>query len=622
MQKQVTTYSFLLFTFIFIQFAKCDWMEVLQDYLVQDTTKTSSLFENNLPYGKYYLINNNKNLILLIFLFAETFDFIVVGAGSAGSVIANRLTENTDVTVLLIEAGEEERYLSEIPFEANALLDTKYNWNYVLEPQENMCYGMVDKKCTWPRGKALGGSSAINDMIYTRGNKKDYDIWAEMGNEGWSYADVLPYFLKSEQSHLKNADTDYHNTQGLQSVEFPAFDDPVTTAFLQAGKETGQEILDYNGRSQLGFSKVQGTTKDGKRASTATAFLYPFINRTNLHILKSSMVTKVLIDSDKNAYGVQYVHHGKEYAVNASKEVILSAGVIGSPQILMLSGVGPKNDLERVKIPVIHDLPVGKTLYDHITFPGLIFTHNATAETAENFTSFLNWIYHGKGILTTLGGTQAIGYINTKNELYPDIELLFSLGSIANSGTALKISNYKPEIIEQYFKPLQNLTIFNIITELMHPKYVGYLTLRSNDPYDYPIINPNYYSDPEDLKVHIAGIRFVLQLAKTQSFKKVNAQLYDRPVPGCEENEENSDEYWTCALKQIAMTAYHPSGSCKMGPITDPKAVVDNKLKVYGIKSLRVADSSIFPKIITGHTNAPSIMIGEKAVDLIKDDWF
>uniref|UniRef100_A0A0C9RKA1 Gld_25 protein n=1 Tax=Fopius arisanus TaxID=64838 RepID=A0A0C9RKA1_9HYME len=308
----------------------------------------------------------------------DQFDFIVVGAGTAGATIASRLSEIPQVRVLLIEAGRSENLVMDIPIIVNFLqFNNDINWKYRTEPSNGYCTAMTDKRCNWPRGRVMGGSSVLNYMIATRGHPKDYDRWAELGNEGWSWKDVLPYFKKLESFNINDyvSNQRVHNKNGPVSIEYPAFHTPLATAFLKAGEELGYPIIDYNsGNESVGFSYLQTTLKDGMRMSSSVAYLHPARFRKNLVVTKNSLVRKVLIDRDtKRAIGVEFVKRGRIFQVYASKEVILSAGAIGSPQILMLSGIGPTGHLQEMGVKPIVDLPVGDNLMDHIGCGALMF---------------------------------------------------------------------------------------------------------------------------------------------------------------------------------------------------------------------------------------------------------
>ncbi|KAK5638286.1 hypothetical protein RI129_012581 [Pyrocoelia pectoralis] len=557
----------------------------------------------------------------LIFTTKE-YDFIIIGSGSAGSVVANRLSEISHWRVLLLEAGRPETAFSKTPMMTPFLPFTDFNWGYVTEPTKKACLGLRNKRCPWPRGKALGGTSAINAMIYARGNPEDYNRWANLGNPGWSYEDVLPYFLKSEDANLTNADPKYHKSGGYLRVSNTEISD-LAMAFIDAGNELGYKKIDSNTLEQIGMAEIYATIKDGYRFSTASAFLEPVKSRDNLIIVTEARVGKILIDPvTLEAYGVEYILNDRKFTTTARKEVILSAGVLNSPQLLMLSGIGPERHLRELGIKPIQNLPVGQTLYDHLVYVGIIMTTNTShdLDIAKSFQS-------NEG-LPRLPLVDAIGYIATnkyEDKNYPDIEIyVVPLTFGSHQGGALKnVLGVTEDLYQKMYSELKHTNTIGIFPKLLHPSSVGQMRLKSSNPYDYPLFHPNYYSDPGNLdkRTLIDGIRFVEKMSKTKAFKKFNLQIYSKPVVGCEKFKYDSDEYWSCALEILSTSGLHQMSTCKMGPSHDHMAVVDNELKVYGIKKLRIADGSVIPIPLSGHLNAPTIMIGEKAADLIKEDW-
>ncbi|XP_055919129.1 4-pyridoxate dehydrogenase-like [Eupeodes corollae] len=567
----------------------------------------------------------------------ECFDFIIVGAGPAGCVLANRLSENPNWTVFLIEAGSTENIVHDIPALTSYLPLTESNWNYTSTPQKKACLGMNDKKCALPRGKLLGGSSGINFMIYNRGNRKDFDRMAEAGNFGWSYEEVLPYFKRSERANLEGLrDSPYHNTSGLQSVEYVKYRTQMAEAFVKASVDLGYPQTDYNGESQFGTSFVQATTQNGHRHSAAKAFVLPILNqRKNLRVLTFATVTKVLIDESLSAYGVNFVHQGKSYTIKARKEVILSAGTFNSPQLLMLSGVGPRDVLEAVGIQQLVDLPVGQTMYDHMSHIGPTFTTNSTGATlfVDRITPDDNARYQAgdpSTRLSSIGGVEALTFIRSQQSISsndgddrPDVELILASVSLASDyGTALKESgNFKDDIYTTGFKSLEGTEHFTIMVMPFHPKSTGRVWLADSNPFTPPLIDPNYFSNYKDIEVMLSGIKEGLRLAETPAMMSINATLFTNPVPGCENFEFGTDDYWRCSIQTLSYTLHHQVATCKMGSSSDPSAVVSPQLKVYGVRKLRVVDTSILPAPPTAHTNAASLMIGEKAADMIKSEW-
>ncbi|XP_046386917.1 glucose dehydrogenase [FAD, quinone]-like isoform X2 [Ischnura elegans] len=564
------------------------------------------------------------------------YDFVVVGAGTAGCVVANRLTENPNWKVLLIEAGRDENFLMDVPLLANYFQFTDSNWKYRTERQTGACLGMKDGKCNWPRGKVMGGSSVLNYMMYTRGNKMDYDRWAEQGNEGWSYRDVLPYFMKVENMAVPNLDkSPYHQKGGPVTISYPAFHTPLATAFLKAGEELGYNVTDYNGATQTGFSYIQTSTGNGERSSSSRAYIQPIRNRKNLSVKREALVTKVLIDPrSMKAYGVQMVMGGRTLVVRARMEVIVSAGAINTPQLLMLSGVGPKEHLNKIGVPVIADLRVGENLQDHIACGALNFLVNesvslSTDKIINDPSSVVDYAQKRKGPLTVPGGVEAIAFVNTRlprkaeDQIpdFPDVELFFIGGLLANQPIVRGAFGIRDDIYGAAYAPTEGMDGWTVFPMLLRPRSRGKILLKSRDPFQKPLIMPNYFEDPYDLEVIVDGVFTTIALSKTKAFQRFGSRLNTLPIPPCRKFKITSRDYWRCATRHITLTIYHHVGTAKMGPQSDPTAVVDPRLRVYGIKGLRVIDASIMPTVPTAHTNAPTFMLAEKGCDMIKEDW-
>lgn len=495
---------------------------------------------------------------------------------------------------------------------------------------------MEGQRCGFPRGKALGGSSVINYMIYNRGNRNDYDRWAAAGNTGWSWSEVLPYFMKSERSALGNLrNSRNHNQNGWWNVEYNQFRTPLAEGFVGALKHMGQKEVDYNSGDQLGVSFLQASTLRGKRHSAYKAFLEPILNRPNLHIMVNTRVTKVLIDpKTKAAYGAEYLRNRKRFMVTARKEMILASGTFGSAQLLMLSGVGPRHDLSRLGIPVIKELPVGRIMNDHVCHFGPVFRVNTTGESlnAERVLMpnlVLDYI-RGQGPLTIPGGVEALSFIKTgqkggRGKNVPDIELIFISGGLhSDEGTGVSRGmRIKPNIYNAIYKQLEDTKIdtFTINPMLFHPKSVGYLELKSANPFHWPKFYHNFLQNPDDVETLLAGIKYSVKLLQTPQMKKLGARLHSAPLPNCAHIHFGTDDYWRCSIRTLSSTIHHQVSTCKMGPANDPTAIVSPQLKVHGISKLRVVDTSVIPEPPTSHTNAASFMIGEKAADMIKHEW-
>ncbi|KAG8222609.1 hypothetical protein J437_LFUL002602 [Ladona fulva] len=585
----------------------------------------------------------------------DEYDFIVVGAGSAGSVLANRLTERQDWKVLLVEAGDDPPATSEVPFLHQFLQNTEADWAFRTEPQEHACGAMVSRICRWPRGKMLGGTSSANDMLYLRGNKKDYDRWSEEGNHGWSYEDLLPYFKKSEKLQVSYIDNNtYHGREGPLTINyFKAIPEQLVSVIVDAIQEIGGFNFDSNGQKQSGFTLLQGLVEGGRRLSTATAFLAPIKNRKNLHVLKKALATKVLFEN-KKAVGLQYIKDGVMFQVRARKEVILSAGAVNTPKLLMLSGIGPADHLQDLGIPIVKDSPVGYNLQDHIlvlaptirfyfeedpkmprrkkiceTERGLRYKWNEMVQFPASmyFTASQYHIARSER-WSGIGGRPLTGFISSKygDETidYPDLRLQlldFEHGDVDYTKRFAQNMGLKEEAMDSIFGSLVVHDFMILSPTLMRPKSRGRITLKSKEPTVPPIIQPNYLSEKEDRDILLEGIKFAINFTiGTKAMDKLQTCLFMDNYPACD-YPFGSDEYWHCIIEHFSVPSHNPSGTAKMGPDTDKGSVVDSRLRVKGVDSLRVADASIMPNIVTGNTDVATIMIGEKAADLIKQDY-
>lgn len=444
---------------------------------------------------------------------------------------------------------------------------------------------------------------------------------------------MLKYFLKSEDmtDNITLQDAGFHRKGGLLSIEELAYKSPLARRFVNAGHDLGYPVRDLNGKYQIGFNFHQLTMKGGLRHSTNVAFLYPARKRKNLHVRKNSYVTRVLFDeTGSRAIGVEYYRGKKKYKVFARKEVIVSGGAINSPQLLMLSGIGPKDHLASKGVEVLHDLPVGRNLMDHVALGGLLYVVNDTSSIKtqrilDNANTIYEFMRYRTGPVTIPGGTEALALFDLArpgdDRGQPDLELLFINGAVSSDETLKRTFGVSDPVYNRFFKDTEHKNVFQIFPMVMRPKTKGWIELKDRNPFRYPAIVPNYFADARDLNVIVAGVRISQRLVRTESMRAIDARLWQVPVPGCERHRFDSDDYWRCAARHLTFTIYHLSGTCKMGPAGDPTAVVDPRLRVHGVRGLRVIDASIMPEVVSAHTNAAVIMIGEKGSDLIKEDW-
>ncbi|XP_001867686.2 glucose dehydrogenase [FAD, quinone] [Culex quinquefasciatus] len=562
----------------------------------------------------------------------EAYDYIVVGAGPAGSVVANRLTEDPEVTVLLLEIGKAEiPLIQQVPglFVTQALTD--YNFGYLTERQRKACLGLVDQRCAWHQGRGLGGSTIINDMLYTRGNRREFDYWNVTGNPGWSYEEVLPYFLKSEDAKIKDFGSNgYHNKGGFLPVEDATYRSPLVKALIKSAEKVGLPYVDYNAYEQTGSSYAQFTLRKGRRMSAGAAFLQPISERKNLHILTRAWVSKVLFEGN-SAEGVTYMRNKKTYHTKAKREVILSGGTFGSAKLLMLSGVGPQDHLGELGIKVVRNLPVGETLYDHPAVLGPVFTASNLNDGNENSNAFfslpnLMQYLQGQGPMSS-ALAEGFAFFRSPFALYPDpnwpdVELLQLFINPGDDATpaAMKYFRINNETMEKYFKPLYNKRAFMFLSVLLHSTTKGSLRLKSTNPFDHPEFRYQYFDDDRDLEALVYAMKTAVKITSQKPFRDLGVKLYQNKLPGCKHLTFNSHEYWRCHAMTLTYVGYHFVGTCKMGPRSDRTAVVDHRLRVHGLRKLRVADVGIIPEAPSGHTQAYAYMIGEKAADMIKQD--
>lgn len=558
----------------------------------------------------------------------EEFDFIVVGAGSSGAVVASRLSESRSARVLLLEAGSAPSKVADIPLLTRQLMDTDMNWDYVSERQANCCLAYANQAARIPSGKGLGGTSNINSMIYTRGNRYDYDRLKALDIKDWSYKDVLPIFTRMEkyQSIIRKADLNYHGYNGPQSISTPMYKSPLAEAFLQAGQELGHYQVDCNAELQTGFTPPPVNIKDGTRWGSYHAYLEPAIAKHKLHVISHALVSKIVFDNTKKATGVKFERRGSHCYVRVKHEVIVSAGALRSPQLLMLSGIGSRDQLDQFDIPTVADVPgVGQNLRDHVLATGIQFELDQPAglkftnyDTPENMKL---WEKSRTGPLTASNAVEGIAFFRSRSQNlleysdHPAIEIsMFTDKGLDPSDLA--------EPYRNSFHINDTKDYVTFIPILLQTRSSGSITLRSTNPRDAPLIDPKYLSHPEDVATLLEAVQIALSIGRTKSFMKFGAKLVKiGPVHGCEMFAPESDEFWACYFARFASASWHFTGSNKMGPHTDPMRVVDSRLRVQGVSGLRVADLSVMPLAISGHTHAVALMIGERAAEFIRSDY-
>ncbi|PRC94171.1 GMC family oxidoreductase [Solimicrobium silvestre] len=531
------------------------------------------------------------------------FDYIVIGGGSGACATAGRLSEDSTKTVLVLEAGGEGKdWAIRIPAGAITMLPTKYNnWAFQTVPQA----GLNGRRGYQPRGKALGGSSVLNAMVYIRGQASDYDHWAALGNTGWSFNELLPYFKRAEN----NADfTDaFHGNNGPLHVGKLRTDNPFQQIYLNAAQQAGFPLNnDFNGVSQEGAGTYQVTQFNGERWSAARAYLEPHrATRSNLHVMTGAHVTQILFEDEevaianqKRAVAVKFTHNGQVKTARAKSEIILAAGALQSPQLLMLSGVGDRTELEKLGIPVVHHLPgVGNNLQDH---PDMVLNYTANSLDLMGFSVSGAWrmarecwryITKRRGMLST-NYAEGGAFLKTSPELpSPDVQLHFVIG-----------------VVEDHARKLRWGHGYSCHVCILRPKSRGSVRLASANPHTAPLIDPNFFSDPDDLEVMLKGLKLTQKLMDAPALKNIRTSALT-------DADAHSDDELRELIRQRADTVYHPVGSCKMG--LDAMSVVDPQLRVYGVKGLRIADASIMPTLISGNTNAICMVIGEKAAEFI-----
>jgi choline dehydrogenase-like flavoprotein len=525
----------------------------------------------------------------------ESFDYVIAGGGAAGCVLAGRLTEDPSVSVCLLEAGNAgDSWVVNTPAAIVLMVPhTLNNWAFETVPQA----GLGGRRGYQPRGRALGGSSAINAMVYIRGHRSDYDRWAALGNPGWSYAEVLPYFKRAENNEELGGE--YHGRGGPLNVAALRTGNPFQEIFLQAAEQAGhRRNPDFNGAEQEGVGVYQVTQKGGERWSAARAYVQPHLGRPNLKVVTGARVRRIVLEN-RRATGVEFVSNNSIQIVKATSEVVVSAGALQSPQLLMLSGIGDGEALQALGIPVVHHLPgVGRNLRDHVDY---VFNHKARSldlfgyslgGTLRLLREIGRYRRERRGMVTT-NFAEAGGFLKTRPEAAaPDVQLHFVIGMVDNHARTNHLGHG-----------------YSLHVCLLRPKSAGRIALGSADPLAAPLIDPNFYGEAEDLDAMVRAFKLARRIVEAPALAALSAgELYTANV--------RTDDDIRATLRERSDTIYHPVGSCRMG--ADELAVVDPQLRVRGVQALRVVDASVMPDLIGGNTNAPTIMIGEKAVDLIR----
>ncbi|XP_011501811.1 PREDICTED: glucose dehydrogenase [FAD, quinone]-like [Ceratosolen solmsi marchali] len=555
----------------------------------------------------------------------DWFDFIIVGAGVAGPIIAKRLSDNQQWQVLLVEAGPEEPTLTSLPGLSFSAINSSLDWKYLTEPTQPYPTACLENGgvCSWPRGKMVSGTGGMYGMMYVRGHPSIYDEWERMGNPGWSYKELEEYFERAENpispEFARNKMFKKINTGAPMTIDYFGHRPYFAEEMLNAAAELGYRISGLRDTSQTGFMVAPMLTQDGMRGTTSRYYLRPSSNRPNLHVLINAHVTKILFMSEINrAYGIELIDKdGEVRKFMANNEIILTAGAIGSPQILLHSGIGPKGDLEKLNIPVIQDLPVGKNLQNHVSVAIKMSIMDNDYESLS-LDSVNQYVFNRSGPVSSTGLTQLTAFLESDFAVpgVPDIQVFFDDFSTGCARASLD----SRECLDESLDSCAERRLIVARPTVVRTNSRGYLKLRSDNPLDHPLIYPNYFTNVTDLKILVQGIKKVVELTKTIAMWKWDLKLEPHQHPWCSRFHFGTEAYWQCLARVKTGPENHQSGTCRMGG-DEFEAVVDHELRVHGVRNVRVADASVFPVLTNANPVSAIVVVAEKAASMISDFW-